>query len=196
MYLTHDEASVRKWLNEHPEAARSILAEGKTLPNGTSFPEKRKPTDTASNSVQNLTTLKKSKFDEPDPSEVFYEVTRIVQNSLDLETFLPRILAISAQAINGEKCSIFLFDRESNELLAEVWEFTNHCPTTMSILSNISNLYLSPDGVVELQDPSLNISVPECKKYKVLVTRGQGITGTVAATRKGLNIKDVVKGET
>lgn len=195
MHLIADE--VRTWLNEHPEAARSILDEWKTQPKGASVPEKRKLKDAALQSDHKLASPKKWKHDESDPSELFFEVTRIVQSSLDLKTVLPSVLGICARAAHAEKCSIFLFERDSNELLADVWESTNSRSTSDPILKSSTCIHQSVEGFIN-QDNQKSIfknDLMQCDKRKIQLVCGRGITGTVVSTRKGLNINDVAKGK-
>ena len=195
MHLIPDEASVRKWLHEHPEAARSILDERNTQPKGAALPDKRKPQDAAFHSDDKLASPKKWKHEESDPSVLFFEVTRIAQSNLDLETVLPSVLGISARATNAEKCSIFLFDRDSNELLADVWESTNHGSTSGPILKSSTCIHQSVDGFIDQDNQESRNDLMQCDKRKIQLVCGRGITGTVAATQKGLNIEDVAKGK-
>uniref|UniRef100_A0AAF5DFW3 Phosphodiesterase n=2 Tax=Strongyloides stercoralis TaxID=6248 RepID=A0AAF5DFW3_STRER len=56
-------------------------------------------------------------------SEIFFSMTQNVFSSMrDMNELVRNIIREAKQLVNGEACSLFLLDRENNELVAEVFE--------------------------------------------------------------------------
>uniref|UniRef100_A0A0N4ZI80 Phosphodiesterase n=1 Tax=Parastrongyloides trichosuri TaxID=131310 RepID=A0A0N4ZI80_PARTI len=56
-------------------------------------------------------------------SEIFFSMTQNVFSSMrDMNELVRNIIKEAKQLVNGEACSLFLLDRENNELVAEVFE--------------------------------------------------------------------------
>ncbi|KAK6091465.1 3',5'-cyclic-nucleotide phosphodiesterase, variant 2 [Batrachochytrium dendrobatidis] len=105
--MKFDEWAVRKWLETHPDQAKSIL---------TSYTNK---------TAQDANTLPSTPYLPPEMSldssilqthELIFDIAKIVYSSLDLETVIESVLGIIGNIINAERCSLFLLDKKTNEL--------------------------------------------------------------------------------
>ena len=184
------EEHVRQWLCDHPSETQAIIKDF----SATTTPD---PSSTASFS-ENDTNFKTSKSNLASSPDFFFDVARIVYSSLDLETTIEGVLSIAVQVIQAEKCSVFLLDKETNELWATAWDVTSQNQTLLTDHSG-SKIHLSVDGFIEndeefLQKTSNHESFVSKAKPSIRIPVGKGIAGTVASTRRGLNIKDAYKG--
>jgi hypothetical protein len=193
-----DESAVRKWLQDHPDSALKIVSEW-------DVPSKNHHTEDYRGSFRNSTDIsnsegvfKKPKYDFPDPSEYFIEISRVLHGTLDLENIMPNVLSLAAQGINAEKCSIYLFEKDNSDLLATVWQSRHVDDGPTFALRNVSTIRQSADGFIE----SLQQEVADEKnriafeKLKLRLHLGKGIVGIVAETQQGLNIRNPETGGT
>ncbi|KAJ3030805.1 UNVERIFIED_CONTAM: hypothetical protein HDU68_007722 [Siphonaria sp. JEL0065] len=202
------EEGVRSWIKANPIEAERSSGSG-TFPTLTppaikalkgsdstkSFLDINRALNRAPSSAS-LMSIESNKFVRP--SDVHYEISRVLYSSLNLTTIIRRVLSFAVTIVNAEKCSFWLVDEKTNELYSTAWDvlpdFEKVEKTFESMQRRASydasgititagkNTFAGDDSETD------NESTPN---FRIKI--GSGIAGYVASTGKGLNIPDAYK---
>jgi HD-GYP domain-containing protein (c-di-GMP phosphodiesterase class II) len=122
------------------------------------------------------------------------EVAKLVTAERDLDVLLPLILRHAAQVVEADRCSLFLLDRERNELWSKVAQ-KSALPIRLPLGSGIAGAVAESGAVINIpdayEDARFNRSVDETTGYRtegilcVPMRNAQGdITGVLQALNK------------
>ncbi|KAJ3076681.1 hypothetical protein HDU98_001143 [Podochytrium sp. JEL0797] len=128
------------------------------------------------------------------PSDVHYEISRVLYSSLNLNTVIRRVLSFAVTIVNAEKCSFWLVDENTNELYSTAWDVLpdfEKVEKTFEYMRNRGNFDTS--GVtITTGKTAFEEKEEEVEKSggdnSARIKLGAGIVGYVASTGKGLNI--------
>ncbi|KAL2918075.1 3',5'-cyclic-nucleotide phosphodiesterase [Polyrhizophydium stewartii] len=143
--MKFDEWAVRRWLDSHPEQARTLIAEhlakhggvGQTEPgaggeqlartgSAQAFPrESSISTGGVSSGVMSPGGGLALDSSSSHHYELIFDIAKMVYSSLDLQTVVESVLSIAVNLVSAERCSLFLLDKATNELYTLAFDVRN-----------------------------------------------------------------------
>ncbi|KAJ3389913.1 hypothetical protein HDU84_008159 [Entophlyctis sp. JEL0112] len=138
------------------------------------------------------------------PSDLQYELSRVLYSSLDLKTVIKKVLRFAVTIVDAEKCSCLLVDDANKELYPVSWDVL---PDVTSVEKTFERIRRSSSfEAMEIPEPASRDNEPDApQSAEIAVAKdnadttarngprikfGVGISGYVAASGKGLNISD------
>jgi hypothetical protein len=89
---TISEEQVRNWLLGNPEAMSRIMKNSKAA------------------------TSSQDDIASPEMQRTLFDIAKMLNSSLDLTAVIKKLLHVTLSVVRAEKCSLFLLDKENNQL--------------------------------------------------------------------------------